>query len=825
MNFKFSLRIRTIILLILIPALLIATVFMAWIIYSDLHQTILSGFDKKLYAVSIVTSSFIDADDHVEISNARQIRGLAYDPVSKILYGNYAIQDYIVKLNVETGSVDEMGPVGVGVLGDMAYDPKNGVLYGIDEDNGRLIQIDIQSGKGKTIGSIGFKGYGLAFDTSSNVIYSNNENLIKIDPVSGKGTSIGPIGFDTVKGLAFDSNTNTLYGINTRDNKLIKIDIRTGAGKAVGSLSSSLKVGDPTSDDSKTAQPLAGVFGVLELAPVELGSFGLTFDPGVVLLYGSTTIPLVKIIPTTARTTVLEYKSAYDKEKNLYLMYVHPMINIMQRLDLSYLFTCVLKGRGEKLSYVLDATQDETHSFVGYEDADEPDEKLKDVWLKGNIYLSDINYWEEWGLLKSAYSPIFDSNDEIRGIAGTDVNISIIEKKTRAALLKVCLIGLSSLVIGIWVCVYITRKLTEPIGQLKDIALRVAAGQYGDQIKIDEPLELEKLSIAFNEMSQSLIRTFSQLTRSNQELESQKCRHELMRILARESDEKKYAYPKLLAHGYFFSEKGSYNSSGWISKADKFIMWLADSPEDALKSVKIKRDIYEIIDRLYDNYPEDWIKNQLKHLSLAVGDPTNVYCLCLFDPKNGTLKTFLSQSATRQHRSVKCVILNPSLPSQSATRHPNLSLSSKSATRQSPSPSSQSATRHQVIELSQTDTVSLRSGQALVISSLDLADLLTNTDILSDFGERTTSDQPLSSQSATRQLDASYLLSVLTDLVEQSPSFSSQSATRHLNPSLSSQSATRHLIPSFSSQSATRQSPISRDVRDDGIVCLLCRGV
>jgi HAMP domain-containing protein len=675
---------------------------MAWIIYSDLHQTILSGFDKKLYAVSIITSSFIDANDHVDILNARQIRGLAYDPVSKIIYGSYAIQDYIVKLNIETGSVSEIGPTGVGVLGDMAYDPENGALYGINEDNGRLVKIDTQSGKGEAIGSAGFSVYGLAFDTNSNVIYSNNENLIKIDPASGKGTSIGPIGFDAVRGLAFDSNTNDLYGVNTRDSKLIKIDVQTGTGKAVGSLAWN------DSDNGKTARPL------------ELGSFGLTFDPDKNRLYGSTTIPLVKITPTTARSTPLEYKSAYDNEKSLYSKYVHPMINIMERLELSYLFTCTLGDRGEKLFYVLDATQDETHSFVGYEDMDEPDEKLKDVWLKGNIYLSDINYWEEWGLLKSAYSPIFGSNDEIRGIAGTDVNISIIKKKTRAALLKVFLIGLISLVIGIWVSIYITRKLAEPIGQLKDIALHVAAGQYGDQIKIDGPLELEKLSIAFNEMSQYLIRTFSQLTRSNQELESQKCRRELMRILAREVDEKKYAYPGLLAHGYFFSKQYSYNSSGWVSKADKFILWLADSPEDALESVKIKRDIYEVVDRLYDSCSEDWVEFQdrLKHLF-----EENLYCLCLFDPKKGRLETIA-------RRSVKCLILDHS-------------------------------DGNQVIDLSQTDTIDLKSGQSLVISSLDLADLVSNSHILSDFYERT-------SPGEDSEPDAGYLLSVLTDLIERS---------------------------------------------------------
>ena len=125
MNLKVSLHIRTIILIILLPSLLIATILTAWIIYSGLYQTILDGFDKKLYAVSTVTSSFINANDHSKILNVKQIRGLAYDPVSKIIYGNYAVQDYIVKLNIETGIVNEIGPVGFTSLGDMAYNPQN----------------------------------------------------------------------------------------------------------------------------------------------------------------------------------------------------------------------------------------------------------------------------------------------------------------------------------------------------------------------------------------------------------------------------------------------------------------------------------------------------------------------------------------------------------------------------------------------------------------------------------------------------------------------------------------------------------------------------
>ena len=56
---------------------------------------------------------------------------------------------------------------------------------------------------------------GLAFDPNTNTLYGSDtttNELLTINTSTGAATSVGPLGFPFVNGLAFDPNTNTLYG-------------------------------------------------------------------------------------------------------------------------------------------------------------------------------------------------------------------------------------------------------------------------------------------------------------------------------------------------------------------------------------------------------------------------------------------------------------------------------------------------------------------------------------------------------------------------------------------------------------------------------------
>src|SRR5690242_11075135 len=111
MRSKLRLRMQTLILLVLISSLLLVTVTMGALIYGNLYEVILHGFDQKLSAVSAATGAFIDGDIHDRIYQEREIAGLARDPRNGVLYGADAAGG-LVRIDTGTGGAVDIGPTG-----------------------------------------------------------------------------------------------------------------------------------------------------------------------------------------------------------------------------------------------------------------------------------------------------------------------------------------------------------------------------------------------------------------------------------------------------------------------------------------------------------------------------------------------------------------------------------------------------------------------------------------------------------------------------------------------------------------------------------------
>lgn len=76
--------------------------------------------------------------------------------------------------------------------------------------------------------------YGADLDTTR----TPNLAILDINPLTGAATSIGSSASPSqLDGLAFDSNTGTLYGTDTVSNGLYKVDTSTGAATFVATLS------------------------------------------------------------------------------------------------------------------------------------------------------------------------------------------------------------------------------------------------------------------------------------------------------------------------------------------------------------------------------------------------------------------------------------------------------------------------------------------------------------------------------------------------------------------------------------------------------------
>jgi hypothetical protein len=182
-----------------------------------------------------------------------------------------------------------------------------------------------------------------------------------------------------------------------------------------------------------------------------------------------------------------------------------PMRRILTELDLTYLYSQAFGG-SQDIIYVLDGTMAEDHSPPGAEDelTAETRAGLRKTEADGSIYVSPIEYQEQWGLLKTAAAPIHGSDGRIGATAGADVNISVIQVATQNALFASALIGIGSILACLFVAWVIVQRVARPITALKQEALRIAAGDADMPAPIKGPREVAKLRDALAELARQM---------------------------------------------------------------------------------------------------------------------------------------------------------------------------------------------------------------------------------------------------------------------------------------------------------------------------------
>jgi hypothetical protein len=209
-----------------------------------------------------------------------------------ILFGVDIFEDQLITIDSATGMGSTVGPLGFELVRGLDYDSSTDTLFGISSTvdleappdaepiPDDLIVIDRTTGAATMIGSLGFFSVrALAYDSSSDTLYGADtltDQLITVDRDTGAAAAVGPLGFEFVRGLAYDSSTDTLFGVDTITDKLIVIDRITGAGTARGPLG----------------------FAIVR---------GLTYDPSTDTLYGVDTLTdeLITIDPITGAGTAV----------------------------------------------------------------------------------------------------------------------------------------------------------------------------------------------------------------------------------------------------------------------------------------------------------------------------------------------------------------------------------------------------------------------------------------------------------------------------------------------------------------------------------------
>lgn len=573
-------RIQTAILIVLISALVLMTAAVGQIAYSELYASILRGFDGKLQAISSTCGAFIKGEDHDEIYRPKTISGLAFDVDQKTLYGLDG--DRLVKVDPDTGEALTMASLGFTPEGDLAFDARRGRLLAVDGDTQMLVSIDPETASVSPQLTLADPIQGLAFMPGEDRLMASGESLWSMDLETMETTWVGALDA-RISGLAWDPAVSTLYGVDAQRLVLVQIDPKTAVITDIAPLESSIP------PDSETlAQPTLDKGLAYGLALSETRG---------TLFTGHHELQMIQAADgKIERTGVFGFR---NEQAPLFLHYVEPMRHIRENLDLTFLYTLILGGDdGRQIIYVIDSNTDENHTNIGYEETDPADEGMVDVVLKDKVHLSKIEFWEEWGLFKCGFSPLYDKSDEVTGMAGADVNVSVITKKTHVALFKVFVVGFIAVALGSLLALTMVRRLTKPLDQLKNSALQVAAGRYGQNIEVNGPRELTQLTRIFNAMSQSLHHSIEELTQSTRQLERERKAQAIDRTLARQADARRYHDGRLMALRRLSFTREEVDASGWSVDEQRVAMWIADSHDGQGNASRRRAMIAELFSRL-----------------------------------------------------------------------------------------------------------------------------------------------------------------------------------------------------------------------------------
>lgn len=499
----FQFKVRTWLQLGLLPALTGIAIWIGWGLYDDLRRIILERFDRQLTSPSVVVAAFIDVEEHQWLAENRNVRALTYVPGEDVFF---ALADYdgvtkMVQFSPEDGRLPAAGITLNPAIVDLAFDITTGSLMGLTEAGGQLVRVNPNTGGSQTLIDAPNGVHEIASAGEGGVwIKANDVRLWQVGlGTDAPGLPIPEI-YDPPRLVGTNPAGDALLWINAPDDELVWQNIEDGEIKRV---------------------PWTGEIDL----PQELG-YDVTRERWVAAQ------EKLWVVDLAANTEVPDsFVAAYGREdSDEYRRLMAPLIRIHARLGLTYLYTQVVEPP-DRIRYVADTLESGTYSPLLSTDVLPAAEVEGITRLKaeGSLHFTDLQQWDQWGWLKSAFAPIFDEEDQVVAMTGTDFNASLIELSLRRSLLAVFLIGGFTLVIASGWSLIVSRWLQRPIENLKSGALDVAAGDF-QSLTVSGSREVDALTKVFNEASAMMERSVENLTDEVNLLLRRRDRAEVQRV-------------------------------------------------------------------------------------------------------------------------------------------------------------------------------------------------------------------------------------------------------------------------------------------------------
>lgn len=466
---KLTFNFQTLVMAVLAGALAVVTTVWATTVYDSVYRLILNGFDRQLLALAGAAATLTDAEGHAEYQRPYRISILASGPEGLIGYAS-GRQRLVAIDPADGGALLLPGPT-LPPLRSLAVDPAESRYAALSVDGTRLY-----------LGRLADPGAPEEIAISppaEDVIFLRNEALVRrgllLQALKGDGEGPGETIrlAQEVERLASGTDKWPLLGLNAEGDVVIGFGVD---GQEAGRL--------PLDAGSHVISGLTGHAGTVYLAAESL----LRLEPGSAL-------------------PVDDFEPGWYSEQDPYFARHAPAYRqVREAAGLTFLYTQQFLG-GDQIRYILDGSVGDDHSPPGYLDT-VPEDSLADVesaQRAGQAFVSAIREWDVWGLIKVSAEPIITADGRIVAMAGADVDIGVIREKTRRALIAVLLVGVGLLLVAGWVSLRVSQSMTRPVREIKDSALRIAAGDLGTRIGSRDRDELGELAESLDALANRLV--------------------------------------------------------------------------------------------------------------------------------------------------------------------------------------------------------------------------------------------------------------------------------------------------------------------------------
>ncbi|GAA0076985.1 methyl-accepting chemotaxis protein [Clostridium sp. CTA-5] len=198
------------------------------------------------------------------------------------------------------------------------------------------------------------------------------------------------------------------------------------------------------------------------------------------------------------------------EESNDYYDNLHQYLeDAREKSDFKFLYT-IGKFKDNNFYYLVDGLDEDNEEFSEFGEKVEILEGKNDNYknenetLKTGSYVTNIEYYEEWGYLISANVAIYNSKNEPVAILAADLNAN----DYNSSLNKITYFIITNLIFGgilIAICIgiYLVRAL-KPMKKIKNVALSIAKGNLNVSLDVKSEDEIGKISKAMNEMGRNL---------------------------------------------------------------------------------------------------------------------------------------------------------------------------------------------------------------------------------------------------------------------------------------------------------------------------------